>query len=160
MPIPYASATSDMRAREEIKKILSRFGCEKIGFMDDAAKHESVLYFEHRGRPVQMPVSAKGWAQMWLKENPHTYRMRTSRHDYEQKALQQGYVAVNSMIRDWIKGQVTAIESGMLSFEAVFMPYMLTADGRTVIEHVREKNLLPAPESPKVVLDCLKLTAP
>lgn len=40
MTIPYSAATSDMRAREEIKKILTRFGCESIGFMDDNVKHE------------------------------------------------------------------------------------------------------------------------
>lgn len=39
MTTPYASATSDMRAREEVKKILRRFGCEAIGFMDDEVKH-------------------------------------------------------------------------------------------------------------------------
>jgi hypothetical protein len=64
-------------------------------------------------------------------------------------ALHQGQIAVNSIVRDWIKGQVTAIESGVLSFEAVFMPYMLTADGRTVMDHAAE--LLPKPEQAKVV---------
>jgi hypothetical protein len=58
-------------------------------------------------------------------------------------------VAVNSILRDWIKGQVTAVESGILSFEAIFMPYMLTADGRPLIERVAE--LLPKPEEQKVV---------
>jgi hypothetical protein len=66
--IPYASATSDMRAREEIRKILSRFGCESIGFMDDNARHEVLLAFTHRGRQIQLNVSARGWAQMWLKD--------------------------------------------------------------------------------------------
>ena len=42
--------------------------------------------------------------------------------------------AVNSILRDWIKRQVTAIECGILSFEAVFMPYMLTSDGRPLLE--------------------------
>ena len=69
----------------------------------------------------------------------------------EQAALRQGHVAVNSVLRDWIKGQVTAIETGVLSFEAVFMPYMLTADGRPLIERLAETNLLPAPDEPKVV---------
>ena len=32
MTIPYSAATSDMRAREEIKKILTRFGCESDRF--------------------------------------------------------------------------------------------------------------------------------
>ena len=109
MSIPYASATSDMRAREEIKKILARFGCENIGFMDDMKEHEVLLAFTHRGRQVQLRASAKGWAAMWLKENPHTYRMRTSRIDHEQAAVKQGHVAVNSILRDWIKGQITAI---------------------------------------------------
>jgi hypothetical protein len=54
-------------------------------------------------------------------------------------------------LRDWIKGQVTAVEAGVLSFEAVFMPYMITADGRTLIERLAETNLLPAPEPAKVV---------
>jgi hypothetical protein len=145
-PTPYASATSDMRAREEIKKILIRFGCEQIGFMDDTVKHEVLLAFTHRGRQVQLRASARGWAQMFLTANPHTYRMRTSRHDYEQAALQQGQVAVNSILRDWIKGQVTAVEAGVMSFEACFMPHMVTSDGHTVLERVSgDRNLLPAP---------------
>jgi hypothetical protein len=35
--------------------------------------------------------------------------------------LRQGDVAVNSILRDWIKGQVTAVECGILSFEVVFL---------------------------------------
>lgn len=148
---PYAAATSDMRAREEIKKILTRFGCESVGFMDDNVRHEVLLAFTHRGRNIQLKASAKGWAQMWLKQNPWNGYRRKPRHDYEQEALQQGQIAVNSILRDWIKGQMTAVESGVLSFEAVFMPYMLTADGRTLVERIAETNLLPAPEASKVV---------
>jgi hypothetical protein len=149
MGTPYASATSDMKAREEIKKVLLRFGCESIGFMDDYEKREVLLAFTHRGRQVQLRASAKGWAAMWLKENPWSYNKRSQRVEYEQAALRQGHVAVNSILRDWIKGQVTAIETGILSFEAVFMPHMLTADGRPLIERVAD--LLPKPEELKVV---------
>src|SRR5215831_4737052 len=74
MAIPYASATSDGRARDEITKILRRFGCESVGFMDDFDKHEVLLAFTPRGRPIQLRASAKGWAQMVLKENPWTSR--------------------------------------------------------------------------------------
>jgi hypothetical protein len=151
MAIPYAAAPSEMRAREEVKKILTRFGCESIGFMDDMKEHEVLLAFTHRGRQVHLRASAKGWAQMWLKENPWTYRHRTKEADYKQAALKQGHVAVNSSLRDWIKGQVTAVETGILSFEAVFMPHMLTADGRTVLERIQETKMLPAPDEPKVV---------
>src|SRR5262245_51023187 len=75
--------------------------------MDDHAKHEVTLYFEHWGRPVRLQASAKGWAQMWLKANPLSYRSRKSRQEHEQDALRQGHLAVSSILRDWIKGQVT-----------------------------------------------------
>ena len=112
--LPYASAASGANAREEITKILRRFGCESVGFMDDFDKHEVLLAFTHRGRQIQLPASAKGWAAMYLKAEPWTHRRRGLRIDYEQAALRQGHVAVNSILRDWIKGQMTAIECGIL----------------------------------------------
>jgi hypothetical protein len=151
MGTPYAGATSGAAARDEITKTLRRFGCESVGFMDDFDKHEVLLAFTHRGRQIQLRASAKGWAQMFLKENPFTSRRSGTRIDYEQKALRQGHVAVNSILRDWIKGQVTAVECGILSFEAVFMPHMLTSDGRPLVERLAETNLLPKPDEPKVV---------
>lgn len=151
MSVPYASAISGQRAREEITKILRRFGCDEIGFYDAFDKHEVLLQFTHRGRPFQIRVSAKGWAQLYLKEKPWTPNRRASRADYEQAALKQGYVALNSILRDAVKAQVTAVECGIVSFKAVFMPYMVTADGRPVVERLAEINLLPAPEAAKVV---------
>jgi len=151
MGTPYAGATSGATARDEITKILRRFGCESVGFMDDFDNHEVLLAFSHRGRPIQLRASAKGWAKMYLKENPWTHRRTGQQVDYEQKALRQGHIAVNSILRDWIKGQVTAVECGILSFEAVFMPYMLTADGRPLVERLAETGMLPAPEEAKVV---------
>src|SRR5262245_33856387 len=138
--VPYASASTGTKAREEITKVLRRFGCEAIGFMDDFEKHEVLLAFTYRRRKVQKLVSAKGWAQVWLKENPYTYRCRRSKVEYEQGALQQGHIAVNSILHDWIKSEMTAIECGIHSFEDVFLPYMLTADGRPL--HERTSDLL------------------
>lgn len=149
--VPYAGATTGASARDEVTKVLRRFGCESVGFMDDFEKHEVLLAFTHRGQPIQLRASAKGWAQMFLKTNPYSHRMRSTKQDYELAALRQGHIAVNSILRDWIKGQVTAVECGILSFEAVFMPYMLTADGRLLLERLKETNLLPSPQEPKVV---------
>ena len=143
--VPYENATSGQRARDEIITLLRRFGCESVGFMDDFSDQSVLLAFTHRGRQVQLRASAKGWAQMYIKARPWSSRMRGNRQQYEQKALQQGLIAVNSILRDWVKGQVTAVECGIISFEAVFMPYILTSDGRPLIERVQEAKLLPAP---------------
>lgn len=143
--VPYANAKSGMAARDEITKMLRRFGCESVGFMDDFDDQSVLLAFKHRGRPVQLKASAKGWAAMFLREHPWTNKRRAKKHAYEMQALQQGLIAVNSILRDWVKGQITAVECGMLQFEGVFMPYMITNDGRPLFERVNAMNLLPAP---------------
>lgn len=144
MNLPYASARSGMKAREEIQKILQRFGAASVGFMDEFETKTVILAFTLRGQAVQLRASAQGWANAYLKENPWTSKRRSTRHDYEGEALEQGMIAVNSILRDWVKGQITAIETGVLTFEGVFMPYMLAADGRPLLEHAQA--LLPAPE--------------
>lgn len=145
--VPYEGASSGMKARDETTAILRRFGCENVGFMDDFADHHVILAFQHRGRAVHLKASAKGWAQMYMKAHPWSYRGRTSKQDYEKKALTQGLIAVNSILRDWVKGQITAVETGILSFEAVFVAHMVTSDGRSVLERLKTENLLPAPEA-------------
>jgi len=148
--VPYQGATSGASARDEITKVLRRFGATEVGFMDDFEKHEVLLAFKHRDRPIQLRASAKGWAQMYLKECPYSARKRCSKSQYDAAALQQGHVAVNSILRDWIKGQMTAVECGILSFEAVFMPHMVTNDGRPLHERLNEtglmRRLISAPE--------------
>ncbi|MBO4222006.1 hypothetical protein [Bradyrhizobium neotropicale] len=140
---PYAHATSGVAAHDEITRLLRRFGCESIGFMDDYEAHEVLLVFKHRGRQMQLRASAKGWAALYLKEHPYSYRIKRTEKEHRAQALAQGQIAVNSILRDWIKGQLMAIETGILSFEAVFMPFMLTNDGRTLVERADQMGLLP-----------------
>ena len=86
---------------------------------------------------------------MYLRRNPWNTRRKTERRQYEQKALNQGMIAINSILRDWVKGMVTAIECDIFTFDTDFMPYMITEDGRTVAEIVLDPanslNLLPPP---------------
>ena len=146
MQIPYANARSGQNARAEITKMLAAFGCESVGFMDNYEDRSVLLAFKHRGRPVQLRASAAGWASLWLKANPWSRRRGQPQAEYEHGALQQGLLAVNSILRDWVKGQITAVECGVMSFDAAFMPFMVTDSGETVIERIRSLKLLPAPK--------------
>lgn len=145
MTLPYASAKSGLRAREEILKILKRFGCDSVGFMDEFETRTVILAFTHRGRNVQLRASASGWANAYLKENPWTDRRYSTQAEWESKALDQGMIAVNSVLRDWVKGQMTAVETGIMTFEHVFLAHMLMADGRPLLEHAQK--LLPTPDN-------------
>lgn len=138
MTLPYASASSGTKAREEVNRILKHFGCSSIGWMDDYETNSVLLAFTRKGTNVQLRANAQGWANAYLKENPWSYRRRYTKAQWEKKAFDQGLIAVNSVLRDWVKGQITAIDTGVLTFEHVFFPYMLTSDGTPMIEHARK----------------------
>jgi hypothetical protein len=149
MAVPYAGATSGNKARDEITRLLKRFGCESVGFMDNFEDHELILAFKHRGRAIRLKASAQGWAALYLKEHPYSsYRSKKTRAEYEQAALHQGDVAVNSILRDWLKGSLCAAETGIFSFEHVFLAHMLTKSGVPLIECIQNQpDLLNAPET-------------
>ena len=48
--MPYENASSGQAARAEITKILQRFGCESVGFMDEFHDQAVLLAFRHRGQ--------------------------------------------------------------------------------------------------------------
>lgn len=144
--LPYENATSGNNALNDIQKILRGFGCTKFGFAEDTEAREVIVQFEHRGRPVIVRASAGGYAAAWLRAHPFKpSHHRITRAQYEARALEKGGIAVYSILRDWIKGQVTAVEIGMFSAEAAFLSHMLLPSGQTVIEHVQAQKLLPPP---------------
>jgi hypothetical protein len=145
--IPYSSATSGDKALGEIQKILRTFGCTKFGSMVDDGIGELNVQFEYRGRMISVKASTKGYAVVWLKANPWNKRMRTTQEQHEAKAMQIAGVAVYSVLRDWIKGQVMAIESGVLSFEGAFLGQILLPGGRTVMEVAESKGILKLEQS-------------
>lgn len=143
MSLPYENATSGQKALGEIQKILGAFGCNKFGSMVDSERKELLVQFEYGGRQVSVRASAAGYAAKWLKVHPHTYRMRASKVEHERKALEIANLAIYSMLRDWIKGQVTAVEVGILSFEGAFLGQILLPNGKTVLEQATATKLLP-----------------
>ena len=81
--VPYASATSGEKALTDIQKILGNFGCNKFGNMSDIGKGTVLIQFEYRNRMVQIEASAKGWAAMYLRENPWNRQRKLSKDAYE-----------------------------------------------------------------------------
>jgi hypothetical protein len=143
--LPYANATSGKKATTEIERTLKAFGASSFGQHEDFDKGEVIVQFSWRNRDVMIKASGKGYAALWLKHHPWTYRMRTDRVEYERRALQKGQIAVYSMLRDWIKGQITAIGTGMLSFEAAFLGQIMLPSGQTVMERIEQDAVLPLP---------------
>ena len=149
--IPYENATSGNGAIEEIRKILNQLGCQRFGFMTDNEKGELLVQFTYRDREVSIAASYDGYAAAFLRAKPHSYRMRRGRVEYERDVKAQAQISVCSVLRDWIKGQIMAIECGILSFDGAFLGQILIPHtGKTVLEAVNEKKLLAiAQEAPQ-----------
>lgn len=148
MTLPYENATSGERALGEIQKLLRGFGCNKFGSMIDDGDGTVLVQFVFRERNVSVQASIKGYAAAWLKEHPFTNRTRGSLAQHHRKAMDIASVAVYSILRDWIKGQITAIETGILTFDGAFLGQILLGNGKTVLEHATESKMLPALEGP------------
>ena len=142
MKLPYENATSGERAMTEIQKILRKFGCSKFATGTDFETGELFVQFNHKGHMINLKVNAKNYAAAWLKENPYTSRKRCTKQEHESKALDIGNLAIYSLLRDWIKGQVTMIEIGCLSFEAAFLSHIMLPSGKVVMEEIMDKKLL------------------
>lgn len=146
--LPYEHATSGDAALGELQRILLGFGCSQFGTMQDVENGETILQFKHRGREVSLHVSWRGYAAAYLKKYPYNRYRKLKEQDYKNQALKQGKIAVCSILRDWVKAQVTAIETGMMSFDAVFMPHMLLANGDRLVDYIQRQKLLPNEVTP------------
>lgn len=147
--LPYEDATAGDRALVELQRVLEKFGCASFGTMIDAERGCTIVQFKWRGRQISLEANWKGYAAAWQKAHPYKYSYQHSRADYDRKALDKGRTAVCSVLRDWVKGQVMAIECGVLEFDALFMPHMLLPSGERVID--RAKAMLPPPAENNVV---------
>jgi len=135
MTLPYDRATSGSRALDDIQRILTKFGCQRFGTMTDSEKGEVIVQFNYKGREIVVKASFRGYAAAWLKEYPYSPgRTRRTRAEHEAAAMTQARISTCSILRDWIKGQLTAIEVGVLSFEGAFLGQILLPSGKTVLE--------------------------
>ncbi len=146
MPLPYENATSGERAIQDMQKILRAFGCSSFGQMTNYDEGVLLVQFTYRGTPISVKASIAGYAAAWLKEHPYTSRTRKTKIEHERMAKEIAGTAVYSVLRDWIKGQITAVETGILSFEGAFLGQILLSSGRTVLEEVHSAKMLPAPK--------------
>ena len=143
MGIPYEKVNRGTDAMRDITKTLAAFGCQSFGTMINNDRQVAIVMFKWRDRQVQLEASWNGYAQALVTKSGWK----------REAALEHAKRAVYSILRDWVKGQTTAIECGVLSFDTAFLPHMVLSDGRRVIDAANAAGLLPPPDKsgPKVV---------
>ncbi len=143
--LPYENSTAGERALDQLRRILEGFGCQSFGIMTDVQHSETSVYFKWRERQVNLRASWKGYAEMYLKIHP-VRRYGATRQRRMEAIEAQAKLSVCSILRDWVKGQITAVECGIMSFEAAFMPHILLPSGERIIDRLQAPNGLIAIE--------------
>lgn len=122
MSLPYENASSGTKAIDEIQRILRKFDCASFGTMTDWGRGVLIVQFQYKERRVHLEASFRGYAEAWLRENPWTYRRKSTQEQWKEMAFRKGELAAPSILRDWIKAQITAVEIGLMPFDHAFMP--------------------------------------
>lgn len=135
--LPYESASSGKRALADMQHVIERFGAESFGHMFDYERGLLIVQFRHHGRTVHIEASTRGYAAAWLRAHPWSGRSSRTRVDHEREATRVAQLAVHSILRDWLKGQIAAIETGVLSFEGAFLGQLMLESGQTALHQMR-----------------------
>lgn len=144
----YAETTSvpPERSRAEIERILIRYGAE--GFLFGYDQGRSMVAFRMRGRQIRMFVPQPDPNSTEITKTPTgRYRSPSARQDAYDQATRQRWRALVL----YVKATLEAVESGVTTLEAAFLPHIVLPSGATVgewvepqIEHVYETGDMPA----------------
>lgn len=123
MRLPYETVKTDPgRNVGRLREILGKFGASEFYTRDRFDTGELEIGFIYKGMPVRFPIEVSGYAKLL---------MRSHRRMPEKVARVQAARSMASMAVDYLKSCVAAVESGLLSFEDVFLAHfvVLTHDG-------------------------------
>lgn len=122
----------------EIQKILVSHGARKLMYDYDAKGHIVSLCFSIMApdgeRGIKLPANVPAIFEV-LKQQKKAGKIKTN-PDYAQAER-----VAWRIIKDWVEAQMAIIETQMVQFEEIFLPYMLNRQGQTFFEAYQHKQL-------------------
>ena len=151
MKLPYASSTAGQAREREIRDTLRSVGATAVGFMVDDDADQIIAQFRLHGREITIPISVGAYERAWLRETPHTTRMRKTLKQHRQEARTRAEMATWAVLADWIKAQAAMMHCGFVDADTAFLPHIHLPDGRRVGEAIATASgplALPKPPEP------------
>lgn len=123
----------------EIQKILVTHGARKLMYDYDVDGHINSLCFSiitpDGERGIKLPANVPAIHEV-LKQQKKAGKIRTN-PDYAQSER-----VAWRIIKDWVEAQMAILETQMVQFEEIFLPYMLNRQGQTFFEAYQHKQLM------------------
>jgi hypothetical protein len=130
----YAEGTdvSSERSRGEIERTLTRYGAQQFMYGYDSTR--AIVGFQINERQVRfvLPLpdrAARRFTHTPSRNTPRSAAQRDAEYD---KAVRQKWRALALVI----KAKLEAVESGIVTFDAEFLPHLVLPNGRTVADEV------------------------
>ena len=138
------------RSKEEIEKILCRYGAEGFGYYTKNSR--AVVVFEILGRPFRIELPLPSTTEFLASPTGKERKTSVAEAEHE-KACRQRWRVLCLML----KAKLEAVDIGVTSIDAEFMSHMVLANGQTLGEkmlpHLKEiaasgnvHKFLPGPE--------------
>lgn len=141
------------KSRAEIESTLSRYGASKFAYMSEAER--ALIAFELAGKRIRfiLPLPDKADPEFVFKKHYNSTRKRTPEelHVVWEQACRQRWRALALAV----KAKLEWIETGIVTVEEEFLPYIVTASGKTVAEMLvpQLNQLYESGRIPKLLLE-------
>lgn len=140
----YTTSIEPTKTMAEIQRCLVAHGARGVITMFDGQGQAESLTFA-----VPTPFGDRSFrlpANVGAVEKTLTIQFRKGKVPRRFACREQAARVAWRIVKDWVEAQMAIIESGMVSMDEVFLPYMLGPRDQTVYQVMRERHLaLPAP---------------
>lgn len=128
----YAAQTSVPveRSRNEIEETLYRYDANKFAYFTE--ENRACVAFELSGKRIRFIVPLPSKSQFQTKKHYNSTRQRTS--EEIQKVWEQACRQRWRALALAVKAKLEWVETGIVTIEEEFMPYIVLPNGKTVAE--------------------------
>lgn len=145
MPLLNYTTTIDVhKTLGEIQKNLVAHGARKIMYDYDESGHVQALCFAidtpNGERGIKLPANVDAIYKV-LKQQKQSGKIKTN-PDYEQAER-----VAWRIIKNWVIAQMAILETQMVQFDEIFLPYMLNSKGQTFFQMYQQKQLTAGEEN-------------
>ena len=129
----YTTSIATEKTAGEIQKKLAMAGAQAVMSEYDNDGVMCAMSFRINNLFFRIPINIEGVYRQIKTERKLSKRLRT----YEQASR-----IAWRLVKDWIEAQLAIIQTKMVKSEEVFLPYILTKDGKTIFQKISNNNFL------------------
>ena len=121
------------RSRDEIERILERFGATEQGWLRDDEKGITTIAFRRARRMYKFSIRIPA-----LSEFMATPKQRYERTPIQAKAAQDAETRRRfRSLANYIKALLDAVDTGIIELEEALLPYLLLGGSKTLYEEIK-----------------------